>query len=391
MADAENGQEKTEDATPRKIEKAREEGQAARSRELVTFALITAGAVLLLLWLPVTVDNFVTAARDQFTHAGAWEWRGDDAALEATDNLLMSAVLMVFMPLAGLFIVAIGSSIAVGGLVFSPKAARPKFERLSPIKGLGRMFSQKAIVELLKSIGKIALIAGVAVAFLASVMSRLMALPEQAPAQGFGSGLLLVLLALLFFGLVLALIAAIDVPFQIAEHAKQLKMTLQEVRDEMKDSEGRPEVKARIRRAQQALANQRMMTEVPTADVIITNPEHFAVALRYETLLGAPKVVAAGADLMAFRVRELGREHDIPELRLPPLARALFFTTPVGSLIPEGLYASVAQVLAYLQNLEAYRRGRLPARPSLGTIAVPKELRRTATGQPEAGSGVKDA
>ncbi|MEM1435453.1 MAG: flagellar biosynthesis protein FlhB [Pseudomonadota bacterium] len=383
MAEAENGQEKTEEPTPRKLEKAREEGQTARSRELVTCLLVMTGAILLLFWVPLVMDGFIGATRNQFAAAGELVWHHGDGAAEATLRVGLAALAIVSVPLLGSFAIGILGNIAVGGVLFSAKAMAPKLSRLNPLKGLKRMFSSRSLIELLKSIGKILLIAGMAIAFLLGAMNRFLSLSTFAPIVGYQSGLVLVLTALLLFGAVLVLIAAIDIPHQIHEQTKQLKMTLQEVKDEMKDTEGRPEVKQRIRRAQQALASNRMMAEVPTADVIITNPEHFAVALRYEAGSSAPTVVAAGVDMLALKLREIASEHAVPQLRVPPLARALYFSTAVGEMIPADLYAAVAQVLAYLQNLDSYRRHRSGPVPKLGRVAIPLNRRRSADGRPE--------
>ena len=383
MAEAENGQEKTEEATPKKREKARSEGQTARSRELVTCALIMGAALLLLLWSPMVITQFLAAVTDLYQRSGRELWLEGFAGSELYLPVLQTGVLAIIGPLGGAMLIGLVASAAVGGLNFAPAALAPKWSRLDPIKGFGRMFSQRTLVELLKSIGKVLLISATAVAVLLVFMKQLLFIGDLAPAVGFRRGVLIALLALLCFGAVLVLIAAVDVPFQLAEHSKQLKMTRQEVKDELKESEGRPEVRSRIRRAQQEMASRRMLADVPKADVIITNPEHFAVALRYDAAAGAPEVVAAGVDHLALRLRMVGREHGVPELRLPPLARALYFSTGVGEHIPAGLYEAVAQVLAYLYNLEAYRAGKLDARPALGSLAIPTALRRDPQGQPE--------
>ncbi|MEM6709133.1 MAG: flagellar type III secretion system protein FlhB [Pseudomonadota bacterium] len=383
MAEAENGQEKTEDATPRRQEKARSEGQAARSRELVTCVLVAGGAVALWLWAPVGVGGLLQATRDLFATAGSQFWRLGSGELQIVAPMLWAGVFVVAVPLLASFALSILGSLGVGGLLFAPKAAAPKLSRMDPLKGLQRMFSKRTLVELFKSILKVALISGTAVLILAASLSWFQTLSYLSPASGYAAGSSLLLAALLVFGLALVLVAVIDVPFQVREHAQQLKMTRQEVKDEMKESEGRPEVRARIRRAQQALSSQRMLADVASADVIITNPEHFAVALRYDAERGAPIVIAAGSDFLALRLREVAREHEIPELRIPALARALFFNTAVGDLIPEGLYAAVAQVLAYLHNLDAFRCGQRAERPRLGSVAVPNDLRRRADGTRE--------
>ena len=185
----------------------------------------------------------------------------------------------------------------------------------------------------------------------------------------------IIFIAFLLIGLTLILVAVIDIPFQIAQHKKQLKMTKQEVKEELKNSEGKPEVKAKIRAMQQQVANRQMLDSVPEADVVITNPEHYSVALRYKSdEVNAPVLLAKGVDFMALRIREVANAHDIPLVPAPPLARAIYHSTEAGEEVPEDLYVAVAQVLAYVYQLEKYRRGQLPAAPHLGAIDVPDDL-----------------
>lgn len=371
MAQEQQGQEKTEEATPRKLEKAREEGQVARSREVNSVAIVTFGALALFMVMPPLAREVLSLAAHQFAHAGSLyqplpNYLGD-AAVHA-----LFAVLPISLVL---FLAGVLSSLAVGGMVFAPKALRPKLERLSVIKGFGRMFSVKSMVELGKSIAKFLLIAGVAIAALSVLFSQLMglgALPVEAAIQ---KGVQYVALGFLLVGAALIVVAVIDVPFQIAQHKKQLKMTKQEVKEEMKDSEGKPEVKAKIRALQQQVAQRKMLEDVPQADVIITNPEHFSVAVRYQTGQDdAPVLLAKGIDFIALKIREIANHHDIPIVQAPPLARAIYYNTEVEHEIPEALYIATAQVLAYVYQLERYRRGQSGQRPELGDINVPEGL-----------------
>lgn len=388
MAEESSGQERTEEPTPRRLEKAREEGQVARSRELMTVALIAVGALGLLVLFP-RGSNALLGLAERFFGAslefpssavGYTQMQAADFQAALSEAVWVSAIAIGPL-LAMLAIASLAASGALGGFVVSAKAMSFKGERLSPIKGLKRILSVQSLVELLKSIGKFLLIAGAAVAFLWQMLDLLFALGDKPLGAAVGQGLRYVGWALLLFALVLILIAAIDVPFQINQHRKQLRMTKQEVKDELKDSEGKPEVKAAQRRAQQALANTRMLDAVPTADVVITNPEHFAVALKYELGAPAPTVVARGTDHLALRIRAAARRASVPELRLPPLARSIYYHCDLGTVIPAPLYAAVAEVLAYVTALSAFRSGARTERPKLRRISVPRALQRDAEGR----------
>lgn len=381
MAENSNGQERSEEATPRRLQKAREEGQTARSRELVTVALIGGAAVGMMLWFPRASGLLLDFADTMFNNAGSRSVASPLTMQQVLTDAIWTAALAIAPLLCMLMLTAIAASGALGGFLFSAKAMSFKTERISPLKGFKRMFSAQSALELLKSIAKFLLIAGAAILFIWQTLTLLFALGQKTPLVAMSEGLGLVSGALLLFALMLALIAAIDVPFQIAQHKKQLRMTKQEVKDEMRDSEGKPEVKAAIRRAQQAMSNRRMLEAVPTADVVITNPEHFAVALRYVPGSEAPVVVAKGADHMAMRIREIATAHNIPQLRLPPLARSIFFHCETGTEIPAALFAAVAQVLAYVQQLRHFRRNHKGPRPQLGPVSVPRELQRSQDGE----------
>jgi flagellar biosynthetic protein FlhB len=250
-------------------------------------------------------------------------------------------------------------------------------ERISVIKGFGRMFSPKSLMELVKALGKFFLVATVACLVLMAVLDDILRLPLLPLAQAFQETGYLFIWCLLGFSSILILVAMMDVPFQLFEFKKQIRMTKQEVKEEMKDTEGRPEVKGAIREKQQQMAQQRMMSEVPTADVIITNPTHYAVALRYDQdSNGAPRVVAKGKDFIAQRIREIAEENEVAIFRAPPLARALYGSTDLNQEIPGNLFMAVAQVLAYIFQLRQARkgRGRRPTPP--GNIKVPAEYTR---------------
>jgi len=374
MADHDNGQERTERATPRREQEAREKGTVARSRELNTVALLVAGSAGLLLLGGGIVEMIgrVMRASFQFDHA-----RLADAS-NATSALgdALFAALAALMPLFLLLMVAaLLSSIALGGLNFSSKALSFQWERVSPFKGMARIFSVQGIMEMLKSLAKFMLVGTVAIWWLWHEAGEFLLLSELSVEGGLAAAAHLIIWSFLVISLGTILIAAIDVPFQLWQHNRQLRMTRQEVRDEMKESDGRPEVKQQIRRLQRELAQRRMMQEVPKADVIVTNPTHFAVALRYDAgKWRAPRVVAKGADLIARHIREVGAEHRVPVFEAPPLARALFYSCELDQEIPEGLYLAVAQVLAYVLQLRDPRPGASPTPP--GDLPIPPDLRR---------------
>ncbi|MEZ5550107.1 MAG: flagellar biosynthesis protein FlhB [Pseudomonadales bacterium] len=372
MAEEQQSQERTEEPTSRKLSKAREDGQVARSRELNTVALVMLGAFGLLTFVPWGGSRIMRLTESIFTEAAAPDAvLLDTLATAAVETMLTLAPLLLMVSLAGVL-----SSVAMGGLVFSTKAMAFKGSRMSPLKGLKRMFSAKSLVELGKSIAKFVLIAGVATLTLSVLLEDLLwigALPLEAAV---GKGLEFVGLGLLLIGSSLVVVALIDVPFQMHEHSKQLKMTKQEIKDEMKDSEGKPEVRSRIRQLQQEIARRRMLADIPDADVVITNPTHYAVAIRYDSgEMQVPVVVARGADLMAFRIREIAENHGVAVLQLPMLARAVYFNTEIGEEIPSGLYVAVARVLAYIYQLRQFKQGVGAAPKPLGAIDIPEAFR----------------
>jgi flagellar biosynthetic protein FlhB len=370
---AENdGQERTERATPRRQQKAREDGSIPRSRELNGAAVMIAGAGGLLL-----LGGQALAAMMQMMRAGLAldrERLFSDAALTQVLAARLSDGLGGVAPLLGLLtLVAALVPVAVGGWMFNPSVLAFRGNRVNPLTGIKRVFSWRGLVEVAKALAKFAVIAGVAVWLLWHYAPQLLALGGEPVAQGLAHAGSLLGWSLLALSGTLVLIAAVDVPFQIWQHHRDLRMTRQEVRDEFKETEGRPEVKGKIRRMQQEMARRRMMAEVPKADVIVTNPTHYAVALRYDQGRNrAPVVVAKGADLVAAQIRRLGDEFRVPRLEAPPLARALYFSTDIGREIPEGLYLAVARVLAYVYQLR-HAPGYVPP-PRADELPVPPDL-----------------
>ena len=268
-------------------------------------------------------------------------------------------------------VAAITTPAALGGWSFSLKSMAFKAERINPGAGLKRIFAVRGLVELFKALAKFLLIGGIAVAVLFSMADELMMLSRLPVMEALANSGRLIVFAFVMFSASLIVIAAIDVPFQAWDHMKKLRMTKQEVKDESKDTEGRPEIKGRMRQMQQEAAGKRMLEDIPIASVVVTNPTHFAVALKYEgESMGAPKVIAKGADHMAIRIREVANEHGIPLFEAPPLARSLFASTEIGDDIPEELYLSVAQVLTYIYQLDNFiaNGGLEPQPPEIGPI-----------------------
>ena len=366
--------ERTEPASPKRLEQAREEGDVPRSRELSTCTiLLAAGASL---WGMggglIRQLNHTLAAGLSVDRAQAY----DPAVLFAHIGASLMDVMLAFAPIAGLLmLVALASPLLIGGWLFSGKALQPNFGRLNPFSGLSNMISARAGVELLKAVGKTILVGVVAWIAIMGQKNAIFGLAVEPLREGpahVGH-----MLGVCFLSIVgaLVLIAAIDAPYQMWHYANKLKMTHQEVVQESKEANGNPQIKAKIRAQQREMARRRMMSEVPTADVVVTNPTHFAVALKYsDGAMRAPKVVAKGADAVAARIRELAKENNVPLLEAPPLARALYTHTDLGDEIPEKLYAAVAEVLAYVFQLRTFRQsgGARPSQPN--DLPVPPEL-----------------
>ncbi len=346
-----DGQERTEQATPKRLREAREKGQVARSRELTTMAMLLSSAGALLFMGEGIVKGLLAIFEKNFSVSR--ERLFDSAALP---NLFLQAVFDALLLLAPLFIlmvtVATFSSIAISGWNFSTQALAFKWEKLDPVKGMGRVFSVRGLIELLKALAKFLLIGAVAAGVLWNEMAQFLQLGDLPLHNALAHTARLLLWSFLVISLSMIIIALLDVPFQLWDHARQLKMTRQEVKEEHKQTEGNPEVRGRIRQLQREMAQRRMMAEVPNADVVITNPTHYAVALRYDQRqMRAPKVVAMGADLVAAQIRAVAEEHGVPLLSAPPLARALYHNAEIDQEIPAGLYQAVAQVLAYVFHL----------------------------------------
>jgi flagellar biosynthetic protein FlhB len=375
-------EEKTEEPTARRLEKAKEEGQVLRSQDM-TIAAVTISVIATLY-----MAGFWMGPRFQDLFARALTFRSEvvfDKGMmfgwlaSITLDGFLTLVPMMFIAV----LMAIGSASLLGGFVITLKSIEPKASKLNPIKGLGRIFGLRAIVELTKALLKFSLVATFAGTFLYFNFENFVRIGGSEVLVGIESGIELVLLGALVTCTALLVIAAIDIPYQQYEFIKKLKMTKKEIKDEMKDIEGQPEVRQKIRQKQKDLASQRMLEEVPSADVVITNPQHFAVALLYEVSKDeAPKVVAKGKNLIAQKIKDRAAESDIEIFESPLLARALYFTTEIGGFIPPGLFFAVAQVIAYVYNLNSLNPSmEAPARPR---PKVPKELIFDELGQQQA-------
>lgn len=347
----EQQQERTEQATPKRREDARKKGDVARSRELTMTTVMICGAASLLLMAGPIGEQIVTAFSKalQFDRSHAFDVTYLPGAFATTAGNALGGLL----PLALVLLIAVfAGATAIGGWSFSTAALSFKTERLNPVKGIKRIFSANSLNELVKAMAKFLLVASIAVSWLWWSVEELLALGRQPIHSAISNALEICGVSLLVVSTGLILIAAADVPFQLWNHHKKLRMTRQEVRDEFKETEGRPEVKSKIRMLQQQIATRRMMEELPTADVVITNPTHFAVALKYDdALMGAPRVIAKGKDLLAKRIRDVATENGVALFSAPPLARVLYRNVNIGDEIPATLYTAVAQILAYIFQL----------------------------------------
>ncbi|MFR0674539.1 flagellar biosynthesis protein FlhB [Enterobacterales bacterium AW_CKDN230030176-1A_HGKHYDSX7] len=378
MAESESGQDKTEDPTDKRKQDARKKGEIARSRELNTVLVTLAGAGALLAFGGYLAETLMTLMRMNFDipreavldvgAMGRFLLGSGKMAIWATQPVLVMLFVMSFI-----------GPIALGGFLFSGSLLAPKFSRMNPLAGLKRMFSMHALTELLKAIAKFMVILAVALAVLSHDRQDLLSIANEPLDQAIIHSVQVVGWSALWMAAGLLLIAAADVPYQLWQSHNKLKMTKQEVRDEYKDSEGKPEVKQRIRQLQRDASQRRMMAAVPDADVIITNPTHYAVALKYdpEKNGAAPLLLAKGTDFIALKIREIAVGHNVQILESPALARAIYYSTELEQEIPGGLYLAVAQVLAYVYQLRQYRAGRGKAPdPLKKDLPIPEDLRR---------------
>ncbi|MGE0623963.1 MAG: flagellar biosynthesis protein FlhB [Pseudomonadales bacterium] len=365
-------QERTEPATPKRLQEARDKGQIARSRELNAMAVTLGGAVAIYLIGEGIVGGVATILEE-----GLALPRAAAFSPEVMLNHLAAAIRTAGTALAPwlmiLATIAVLAPMSLGGWSFSVEALKFKGDRINPIAGIRRLFALRGLVELLKALAKFLVVGLVAILVLQWESDRFISLGRQSVEMALTHSAWLIAVAFVLMSAALILIAAVDVPFQIWDHGKKLRMTRQEVKDEMKETEGRPEVRSKVRSLQQEFSRRRMLEDIPIASVVVTNPTHYAVALRYEAdEMNAPVVVAKGADHLALKIREIATEHGVPIFEAPPLARALYDSTEVGDEIAERLYVGVAQVLTYIYQLDTYlaNGGREPGRPD---VMIPEE------------------
>jgi flagellar biosynthetic protein FlhB len=346
--EAEQGGERTEDPSQRRLQEARERGQVPRSRELTTFAAMIGGSVALAATSSGVAAKMAELMR-RFMSIDARQLEDTQSmfsSLREAATLALSALLPIFGALIAVVMLA---GIAVGGWNFSLGALAPDFTRMSPLSGLKRLLGLRGASELGKALLKCGVVGGVAAGVVAWLFPQVLALGRMSPSTAIGRGAGLMSVAFVWLCGSLALVAAVDVPLQIFQFKRMLRMTRQELRDEAKESDGRPETKQRIRQLQQTIARRRMMHKVPAADVVIVNPTHFAVALKYDPKnMRAPRVLAKGVDLIAQNIRRIAEEHRVPIFESPKLARALYRSADLNQEIPAGLYLAVAQVLSYV-------------------------------------------
>ncbi|MBT2969302.1 MAG: flagellar type III secretion system protein FlhB [Candidatus Thiodiazotropha sp. (ex Ctena orbiculata)] len=373
MAENENGQEKTEQPSAKRLLDAKRKGQVPRSRELNSMAVTLIGVTTLVVMSHGIGNGLSNMMSQSFVLTREQIFDINTMVIQLGERLL--DVLITLAPFFLLVVLAaIFSSVALGGFSISGEALTPKLSKLSPIKGMKRVFSARGLVEMLKALAKFVFIGGVTILLLWHSLDKYLSLHGMDIAQALQQLNGLIGWSVIIMTSTMILIAAFDIPFQLWDHKRQLKMTRQELRDELKETEGKPEVKSRIRQLQREMAQRRMMQEVPKADVIVTNPTHYAVALKYDPQsMHAPKLLAKGADLVAMTIREVAAEARVPVVESPMLARAIYFHTELNAFIPAGLYLAVARLLAYIFQLRAYQSegGEYPELPD--DLSIPEE------------------
>jgi flagellar biosynthetic protein FlhB len=372
VSEEQSGQERSEQPTSKRLDESRKKGQVARSREL-NMLLVMLASVLFLWSLG---DRMIKSGGELIIYAlsPSGELINNTRLLPSHLASVISEAGILVMPfLAVTVVAALAGPAIMGGLLFSPQAIAFKLEKLDPVKGLSRVFSTKGLIELVKALLKFLLISIVAILLFLSMESEVMRLVSLSAKDAIVRSGEMIMWSVLLLSMTLVLIAAIDVPYQLWSHNKQLKMTKQEVRDESKETDGRPEVKARIRQLQREASQRRMLEDVPQADVVITNPTHYSVALKYDPDgAAAPIVVAKGADLIALKIRTIALEHEVPVYEEPPLARAIFGSTDIGDEIPTPLFLAVARVLAYVFQVSRASATDYVPRPQASPL--PKEF-----------------
>jgi len=374
MAEQQAG-ERSEQATPKRLREAREKGQVARSRELTTALLLMVASLSLYGMSQWFGQGMGQVARQAFSPSINHIQKPEMMLNALAESVGQVAVVMSPFFLL-LFAIGLFAPVLTGGLTLSSKALAPQLSRMSPAKGFKRMFGLHALMELIKALAKILVVGLVGYWVLVQIFPDLTRLGQGDIRVSLLNAMELVARSFFLLSLSLMVIALIDVPYQIWNHARQLKMTKQEVKDEFKETEGKPEVKSKVRQLQREVAQRRMMEAIPDADVVVTNPEHYAVALKYDAMKSsAPVVVAKGVDIIAEQIKKVAKANEVPILRAPPLARAIYHTTKLGREVPAGLYVAVAQVLAYVFQLRNANQGKGPRPKPPGDLPIPDDLK----------------
>jgi flagellar biosynthetic protein FlhB len=375
MADSDSG-EKTEEPTAKKLSDARKKGQIARSKDLGTMFVLVGSAAAMMLIGGMLTESLAGVMKRLFSLS-----RNEVMDIHALYNVLRGVVGNVVPPLIWIFsiimLAAFVGNTMLGGISFSAEAMAPKASKLSPFAGFKRMFGIKALVELVKSLLKFFVVFIVAYLLLSSLFDEILGLSLEAIPLSFEHAVTMLQWMFLALALSIGIIAAIDAPYQTWDHNRQLKMTKQEIKDEMKNSEGSPEIKGRIRRTQYEMSQRRMMQEVSDSDVVITNPTHYSIALKYDAAVGgAPMLVAKGIDEMAIHIRTIAKEHDVEIIASPALARSLYYCADVDKEIPEELFAAVAQVLAFIFQLNEHKKGKAKKpTPIAKNLPIPEDFK----------------
>ena len=368
-----SAQEKTEDASAQKLRKSREDGQVTRSKDLSTTVSLIATLLILKLVFSNYYQSLEESFRISFLNFHASEITQEDLGLILSHNLWLFVKILAPLIVASVLVVVF--SLIPGGWMFVAKNFYPKFSKLNPITGLGRIVSKQNWVELLKSMTKIAVLVAVAWMLISDAMPQLIALQRTSLPSAIGGAFSMAFDILLALMAVFVVFSAIDVPIQKFFHLKKLRMTKQELKEEHKNQEGRPEVKARIKQIQRQISQRQISKVIKDADAVIVNPQHYAVAIKYDTTKAqAPYVLAKGLDEMALYIRKMAIANNLEVLEIPPLARAIYFTTQVNQQIPAPLYAAVAHVLTYILQLRAYKSG-MRAKPLLpDNLPIPESM-----------------
>lgn len=375
MAESDSG-EKTEEPTAKKLTDARKKGQIARSKDLGTMFVLVGSACAMLLMGNSLVEGMSLMMKRLFSLS-----RREVMDVNALFSVIGNSVSFVIAPMLWIFFIIVVAAFVgntmLGGMSFSWEAMAPKASRLSPAAGFKRMFGVQAAVELIKSILKFFVVFIVAFLLLTGLFEQILGLSLEAIPTNFGHAVNMLLWMFLTLALSIGIIAIIDAPYQVWNHTRQLKMTKQEIKDEHKNTEGNPEVKGRIKRTQYEMSQRRMMGEVPNSDVVITNPTHYSIALKYDAAVGgAPKLVAKGIDEMAMHIRTIAKENDVEIIQSAALARSLYYTSEIDQDIPEELYAAVAQVLAFIFQLNEHKKGNAKKPiPIAKELPIPEEFK----------------